>query len=185
MKELSLHILDIAQNSITAGASLVNIIVGESAFSDAITIDIIDDGCGMSKELLARVISPFTTSRTTRKVGLGIPMFKHGAESCGGSFEIDSVEGAGTSLRAVYQLSHIDRPPLGDIAETILTLIVCNPDKPDFEFAYKTDDGEYRLDTREIREILDGVPLNEPDVVSWLKENLTEGIEDARKGDGK
>ncbi len=182
MKELSLHILDIAQNSITAGASLVNIRVEESVLNDAITIDIIDDGCGMSKELLARVISPFTTSRTTRKVGLGVPMFKHGAESCGGSFEIDSAEGAGTSLRAVYGLSHIDRPPLGDIGGTILTLIICNPDKPDFEFVYKTDAGEYRLDTREIREVLEGEPLNEPDVMSWLKENLAEGIEEARGG---
>lgn len=176
MKELSLHILDIAQNSITAGASLVTIQIDENEWRDTITIDIIDDGCGMSAELLQKVTSPFTTSRTTRKVGLGVPMFKHGAESCGGYFEIDSVVGAGTSLRALYQLSHIDRPPLGDIAETIFTLIICNPEKPEFEFIYKLGAEQYRLDTREIRGVLGEVPLNEPDVAAWIKENLNEGI---------
>jgi len=116
MRDISLHILDIAENSIRAGASLIGISVIMSDSADTLTVEITDNGCGMSREMTERAVSPFTTSRTTRKVGLGIPLFAAGCESTGGSLTIESAPGEGTKLTAVYRNSHIDRPPLGDIA---------------------------------------------------------------------
>lgn len=173
MTELSLNVLDVAENSTRAGASLVEITVDADFPSDRLTIVIRDDGCGMTPEQVARVTDPFFTSRTTRKVGLGVPFFKYAAESTGGSFGIVSAPGAGTTVTAVFVLSHIDRMPLGDITGTIHTLVVYHPDT-DFLYTYRYNGREFRLDTREFRQILEGVPFDAPEVSAYIRDYLTE-----------
>ena len=182
MKDLSLHVMDIAQNSIVAGASLIQIGVKVEHQKDHMSISIEDNGCGMDAEMVEAVVSPFTTSRTTRKVGLGIPMFKAGAESCDGDFELRSTPGVGTYIAASYRISHLDRPPLGDMAETMLALVVCNPEL-DFVYDYTVDGEEYLFDTRMIRETLGNVvPLNLPEVAAWIRDYLKEGINELNGG---
>ncbi|MEF9989545.1 MAG: ATP-binding protein [Christensenellaceae bacterium] len=174
MKEISLHIMDIAQNSITAEATLIGIAADIQYEQNTISITITDNGRGMSPEMLAGVTSPFVTTRTTRKVGLGIPLFAAGAEGSGGSFEICSELGKGTTLKAIYILNNIDRPPIGDFAGTVHSLIVCNPDI-DFVISVSIDGNIETLDTREIRETLgEDVPIDMPDVSSWIRDSLNE-----------
>ena len=176
MFELSLHILDLVQNAISAGASLVEmeIVMDESA--NKLTITLTDDGCGMDAALTKRVCSPFATTRTTRKVGLGIPMFTQLAQQCGGGLSIDSKVGQGTRLSAWFQLKNIDLPPMGDLRGTLCALILGAPDKPDFVLDYRVNDQAFVFDTRQIRALLGGVGLNEPDVLGWIGEYITEGI---------
>jgi len=182
MKDLSLHVMDIAQNSIAAGASLIHISVKVDHEEDRMSISVEDTGCGMDAAMVEAVVSPFTTSRTTRKVGLGIPMFKAGAESCDGDFELRSKPGEGTYISASYRISHLDRPPLGDMAETMLALVACNPDL-DFVYEYVVDGGEYLFDTRMIREMLgQEIPLNFPDITAWIRDYLREGINELNGG---
>ncbi len=176
MFELSLHILDLVQNSISAGATLVVIEILIDTGRDSMTITIADDGCGMDAQLLSRVTSPFATTRTTRKVGLGVPMFKQCAEMCGGAFVIESTVGIGTKLIASFGYTHVDRPPIGDLAGTMQSLVLGSPVKPDFVLSYAMDGREFQFDTREIRQALGGVSLSEPAVLSWIKEALDEGI---------
>lgn len=175
MRDLSLHLLDLAQNSIKAGASLVTmrIEVDEAGW---LTFTLGDDGCGMSEELLKRVTSPFATTRTTRKVGLGIPMMMENAQRAGGDMTITSKVGEGTTLTVTYDTRNIDSLPLGDLAGTVLSLILVNPDRPDFLFEAKSPRGEGSFDTREVRAVLCGVPLNEPAVTAWMKDALEETI---------
>ena len=142
MKELSLHLLDIAQNSISAGAGNIEIYVCESVEKDRMILSITDDGRGMSKDFLSRVADPFTTTRKTRKVGMGIPLFKLAAELTGGTFSIDSTLGKGTVVTAVFIPSHIDMPPLGDMTGTMLALIQGSP-QLEFVYRHKTDRGEF------------------------------------------
>ena len=177
MKEIALHIMDIVQNSITAGAGFITIGVFIDKERDTLAVEIGDNGKGMDADMLARVTSPFTTTRTTRKVGLGISLLKAGAEAADGSFQISSQPGRGTQVRAVYGLSHIDRPPLGDIASVIHTLMVCNPE---IDFAFETGCGEkaFAANTAEIKETLDGVPITQSEVSVWLIEYLREGIDE-------
>ena len=171
MRDLSLHLLDLIQNSVKAGASLIEIIITEKA--GLLTIELNDNGCGMSEEFLQRVESPFTTTRTTRKVGMGIPLFRLAAEQTGGSFEITSKKGVGTSTKAVFHSDSIDFTPLGDMTSTVTVLISMNTDR-DFIYRRSADEKEFVLDTREIKNILDGVPLDNPDVVQWMKEYIDE-----------
>lgn len=178
MFELSLHILDLVQNSITAGATLVVIEIVIDTEKDTMSITIRDNGKGMNPELLNRVTSPFATTRTTRKVGLGVPMFKQCAEMCGGSFQISSTEGVGTELIARFRKSHFDLPPLGDLPGTMQSLIIGAPDMPEFRLHYRVDDRTFDFDTVEIRQALAGVPLNAPDVIVWIGEALKEGIQE-------
>lgn len=174
MKEISLHIMDIVQNSITADATLIEVSMDISIGKDALTVLIRDNGKGMNREMLDGVTSPFVTTRTTRRVGLGIPLFKAGAEATGGRFYIDSEPGKGTVLQADYVFSHLDRPPIGDFAGTMHTLIVCNPTL-DFVVTFSYGGERETLDTREVRQVLgDDVPLDTPDVSVWLRENLDE-----------
>ncbi len=174
MRELSLHILDIAQNSVTAGAKWVKIGVYEDTKSDNLTITIEDDGCGMPPEFLKKVTDPFTTKRTTRKVGLGIPLFKLAAENADGSFDISSELGKGTVVKATFVRSHIDRQPLGNLAETILGLVTAY-ENVDFLYTHQMDDKEFVFDTAAIKEVLDGVSLSTPDVYMWISEYIAEG----------
>ena len=173
MRDLSMHVLDIAQNSIKAQAALVEIlfVIDESRM---LTFTVTDNGCGMTPDFLARVTDPFTTTRTTRKVGLGIPMLQQSAEMCGGSFGIQSRQGAGTTIHATFDLNNIDCIPMGAICDTLLTLVVLNPDGPEFVFRASSPAAEASFDTREVRQALGGVSLNEPDVAAWIKASIEE-----------
>lgn len=171
MRELSMHILDLAQNSIVAGASLIEIDVIADTNADTLKIAIRDNGKGMSPEFVARVQDPFTTTRTTRRVGLGIPMFAEAARECDGDLAVQSELGKGTMVEATFKLSHIDRAPLGDMASTLIALIAANPNI-DFRYRQQIDASEFILDTREIKTQLDGVPINENAVLKWLGEYI-------------
>lgn len=185
MTEISLNVLDVAENSVKAGAKLVVITVKTDMVDDKLTITIEDDGCGMTEEQVAQVTDPFFTSRTTRKVGLGVPFFKYAAESTGGSFTIVSEAGTGTKVTADFVLSHIDRMPLGDISGTIHTLVVYHPD---IEFVYHYQYREspppsgpaecnvksFTLDTREFREVIGDIPFDTPEISSYILEYLQE-----------
>lgn len=173
MRELSLNVMDVAQNSVRAEATLVRISVTDSDKEDRLTIVIADDGCGMTDEQVQQVIDPFFTTRTTRKVGLGVPLFKLSAEQTGGSFDIQSEKGVGTTTTASYVKSHVDMTPLGDINSTVKILIQCNPDI-DFVYTCTTDAGSFTLDTRELREVLGDVSLDTPDVLEWIADYLEE-----------
>ncbi len=181
MNEISLHILDIAENSIAAGATRIGIEVVEDTARDSMTVAITDDGCGMDSEQAARAEDPFTTSRSTRKVGLGIPLFKAGCLGCEGNFEIKSAPGAGTAVRGSYRLSHVDRPPLGDIAGTVFLLIASNP-ALDIRYRHMSDGKLCELDTAEVRSALGEVPLDNPDVLEWLRQNLIDMENDLHGG---
>lgn len=183
MRELSLNVMDIAQNSVRAEATLIMITVEESKKTDLMTITIEDNGCGMTDEQVQSVIDPFFTSRSTRKVGLGIPLFKLASEQTGGTFDIQSKPGEGTKTSASFYMSSIDMTPLGDINSTISILIRCNPDI-DFIFTHSTDLDSFTLDTRELREVLgEDVPLDTPDVLSWIEEYLKENTQNIYGGE--
>lgn len=177
MKELSLNILDIAENSVKAGATLTEISIEENG--EILALTVADNGCGMSEEVLRSVTDPFYTTRTTRKVGMGIPLLKLEAELTGGGLEISSKHISeypsehGTRVRAVFYKNHIDFTPLGDVTESIVTLIQGHPDR-DFLFTHKTEEREVTLDTRELREALEGVPLDTYEVIKWIREYLNE-----------
>ena len=181
MPEISLNILDVAENSVRAKASLIEITVSVKPKEDTLSVIIRDDGCGMTADQVKRAQDPFFTTRTTRIVGLGLPFFKQAAESTGGTFSINSEKGIGTivkavfilsHIKAVFILSHIDRMPLGDISSTIHTLIVFN-EQIDFKYTYEYDDKGFILDTREMREMLgDEISFMEPEVSLFIWEYL-------------
>ena len=180
MKELSLNILDVAENSVKAGATLTQILVTEEG--NLLTIEIVDDGCGMSEDAVRSVVDPFYTTRTTRKVGMGIPLLKLACEQTEGELAIESVtaeanpEQHGTHVTATFHTDHIDFTPLGDVSESILTLIQGHPDT-DFLFRHVRDGQVVELDTRQLREVLEDVPLNSYDVMQWVGEYLREQYE--------
>ena len=172
MKELSLHILDIAQNSLSAGCTRLDLTAAEHG--DELTLVIADDGRGMSREFLASVTDPFTTTRTTRKVGLGLPLLRLAAEQTGGSLAIESAPGMGTTVTAVFHTGHIDCPPLGDMALTVALLV---QGAPEVEVTYTRESGRgsFTFDTRQVRQILGPeISLAEPEVFSWIQGYLAE-----------
>lgn len=179
MQEISLNILDLAQNSLTAGADLIEIRVDERPESDRLKVCIRDNGRGMTPEQVRRVTDPFYTTRTTRPVGLGVPFFKMAAEMTGGRFTVVSVPGKGTAVIAQFVPSHVDCMPLGDVSDTIGTLIACNPDV-NFRYMRRLGGRKFVLDTREMRRILGDVPLNAPDVTVFVQEYLRSGEEEIR-----
>jgi hypothetical protein len=195
MRELSMHILDLAQNSISAGATRLEI--GVTAFTavfrdfgsiqsdesdeieipkhkpDTLTITIRDNGNGMSEDFAARVKDPFTTTRTVRRVGLGIPMFAESAMACDGDLTVESSPGNGTTVTAWFKLSHIDRAPLGDIAATLVSIIAANPEMS-VRYVQRVDGEEFVLDTDDVKAQLDGVPINEGAVLRWIGDYVRE-----------
>ena len=174
MKEISLNILDIAENSVKAKASLTEIYVDE--LGDMLTLTIKDDGCGMDEQTVKSVIDPFYTTRKTRKVGLGIPLLKLACEQTGGKMSITSQIGVGTTVTAVFFKNHIDFTPLGDVTSSIVTLIQGHPET-DFLFRHTTENGCVELDTRELRTVLEDVPLDAYEVICWIRDNLGEQYE--------
>ena len=181
MQELSMNILDIAENSVRAGASLIEIEIDVQPENDFMSIIISDNGCGMTHEQLKSVTDPFFTTRTTRKIGLGVPFFKMAAELTGGRMEIQSAVGNGTKVTAHFILSSIDCMPLGDINETVSTLIHCNPNI-DFVFRRRYENSEIILDTREFRRILNGIELNDRKVSQFIREYLKENTDELLSG---
>jgi len=182
MKELALHILDLVQNSITAAANLVEIEINENIEDDILTIILKDNGYGMDNEEAQRVKDPFVTSRTTRKVGLGIPLMLAACQRCEGDLVIESQKNVGTKLIATFKHSHIDRAPIGNITETMVSLIL-GADNVDFLYTHKINQEEFCFDTREIRQTLgEEVPLSEPSVLDWIKGYINEGLSNLRGG---
>jgi nitrogen fixation/metabolism regulation signal transduction histidine kinase len=177
MQDLSLHILDVAENGVTAGANLIEISIIEDIPHDSLTVIIQDNGRGMSKTFLSKALDPFVTTRTTRKIGLGLSLFQQAAQTAEGELGIESEEGRGTRVTATMRHSHLDRKPLGDVGETIVTLINGNPDV-DFVFTHTVNRLTYSLDTRELRSQLGEVPINHPQVVALIRENLISGLKE-------
>ncbi len=184
MKELSLNILDITENSVKAGATLTEINISET--ENVLVLTITDNGCGMTREILDSVTNPFTTTRTTRKVGMGIPLLKLAAEQTGGEVEITSrhesefPESHGTIVKAIFHKNHIDFTPLGDVISTVTTLIQGHPET-DFLFIHTIGENAVMLDTRELRETLEGVPLSTYEVIKWIEEYLNEQYSESLK----
>ena len=181
MREIALHMLDIAENSVAAGAGVIEITVEEDLPDDRLKLIVQDNGPGMPAELLQRVTNPFVTSRTTRKVGLGIPLLKAAAEACQGYFCLDSILGQGTRLAVEFQRSHIDRMPLGDLAGTWLTLIIAYPEVHWlFQYQAKIQGSavstEFTFDDAPIKQELAGVPLTEPSILAFIRQLLQEGV---------
>lgn len=185
MNELSLYILDITQNSITADSKNVHLTIERSFKKNLLTIDIIDDGRGMDEETVKKVVDPFFTTRTTRKVGLGIPLFKELCELCEGGLNIESKVGVGTHLIATFKLDSIDLPPLGNLIDTLYILIT-NPQNVEIYYKEVVEkiDGtikEFNFSTVEIKEALDGMSLNEPFVMEWFKDYVRGGEQELVK----
>ena len=175
MRELADNILDIAQNSISAGASLVEIDITVDHSRDAVSLRFADDGCGMSAEMAQAVCDPFTTTRKTRKVGLGLPLLRMTAQATGGDFAIDSEIGRGTTVSVSFGLDHIDRPPMGDVPGSLFTLVLMNPGT-DFLFIYDSDGKNFTFDTRMVKEAVAPIPLDTPEISAWIKDCLYQEI---------
>ncbi len=171
---MSLHILDLLENSVEAGASKIRLSIREDLQRDWMTIEIVDDGCGMSKELTEQVLDPFYTTRKTRHVGLGLPLFSEAARRCGGELVIQSKPGEGTRVEATFRHSHIDRAPLGDMPTALLAILLSS--RPvDLDYCHRVGLREFGFNSSEIRKGLEGVPLNHPKVRDWISQSLREG----------
>jgi len=181
MRELADNILDIAQNSISAKASLVEIDITVDHSRDVVSLRFADDGCGMSAEMAQAVCDPFTTTRKTRKVGLGLPLLKMTAQATGGEFAIESQIGKGTTVSVSFGLSHIDRPPMGDVPGSLFTLVLMNP-QTDFLFIYDYDGKRFAFDTREIKEAVAPIPIDNPEISAWIKDCLYQEITELHGG---
>lgn len=181
MRELADNIMDIAQNSISAGASLVEIEISVSHEKDSIGFVFRDNGCGMSPEMVKSVAEPFTTTRKTRKVGLGLPLLSQTAMMTGGDFGIQSEVGRGTTVTVSFGLSNIDRPPMGDTSGALFSLVLMNPDI-DFVFVYDYDGNRFEFDTREISKMVAPIPLTNPEISAWIKECLYQEISELHGG---
>jgi len=175
LRELALHLLDIAENSVAAQAKNITLTVKEDLVNDRLRLVVQDDGKGMDADMVARVVDPFVTSRTTRKVGLGIPLLKEAAEACKGFLKIDSAPGKGTTLTVEFQHSNIDRMPLGDVAGTVLSLVVAFPNIH-WRLIYQVNQKTFEFDDQPVKEALEGISLTEPEVIGYLRNSLSEGI---------
>jgi len=173
MEDLSLHILDIAENSISVGAKNIEIVIVEDISKDIMTLEINDDGKGMTPDVVKAVINPFYTTRTTRKVGLGLAFLDEAAKTANGRVEIQSSPAVGTKVKATFQISHIDRKPLGDMAATITMLVAGNPGI-NFTYRYEHDGQTFAFDTKEIKARLHGLDLNCPDTLMFIRDYITE-----------
>jgi hypothetical protein len=180
MEDLSLHILDIVENSVEARAKKVKIRLEENLGRDLLTLEIVDDGNGMNKWVVKKVLDPFFTTKKTRAIGLGLPLLAEAAKAANGRLVIQSRPGRGTKVKATFELSHIDTKPIGDIAQTLMALIVGHPEM-DFLYRHQVDDRLFSLNTREIKKKLSPLPINCPEVISFVKKNLKEGLANIRR----
>jgi K+-sensing histidine kinase KdpD len=176
LEDLSLHILDIIENSVAAGATHIKIIIDEDIASNVLTIKIEDNGRGMDKDTLDKALDPFYTTKKTRRVGLGLSMLAQATQESEGSFDIKSRPGKGTRVTAKFVYDHIDRKPLGNMAETITTCIAGSGSQTDLIYRHSRDDQEFIFDTKEIKERLNGVAIDNPEIVSFLKQQIEDGL---------
>lgn len=182
MTELSLHILDIVQNSIKAGATLVEVKVNEDMVANRLVIEINDNGCGMEEEFLKDVVNPFRTTRTTRKVGLGLSLLKNACELTGGNLYIASEVGVGTKVKATFVHDSIDRQPLGDMAST-MSAIIGGHDKIDYIYVHSINNDSFEFSTKEIRKVLgEEIELSNLDVLNWIETYIAEQEENLNGG---
>lgn len=179
MEDLSLHILDIAENSITAGASKIQIKITEDIEKNLLRIEITDNGRGMDEETIKMAYDPFFTTKTTRRVGLGIPLIAQAARESMGNISIMSKSGEGTTITANFQYNHIDRKPAGDIAKTLTVLIAANPEI-DFIYEHRRNDSTYHMDTIEIKTNLGDVPINDPKVIKFIKDDISKWLNNTK-----
>jgi len=175
MKDIALHILDIVHNATRAQATKISISIDEDTDENSYALCIEDNGKGIDPKMLPEIFDPWTTSRKTRKVGMGLPLLQHNARQAGGDLVIDSVPGTGTKIEADFEHQHIDRPPAGDLAGVILQLLSSFPDIQ-FIYTHKARGGMFKIDSEEIRETLDGVSLNEPEIRNYIREMITENL---------
>lgn len=175
MLELSLHILDIVENSTRAGATVIGLTIIEDTVKNNLFLEIKDNGSGMSEDVLKKVIDPFFTTKTVRNVGLGLPLLAQAAERTDGKFIIESKGGEGTRVAVNFKLRHIDRQPLGDISGTVVTIIAGNPDV-EFIYRHQHDGQVYILDTTEIKREIEDIPINHVDVLNFIRSHITEGL---------
>lgn len=180
MEDISLHILDIAENSIAAQAKRIKIRIQESRKKDLLCLEIEDNGRGMDRETLNKALDPFFTTKKTRRFGFGLSLLSESAKAAEGSFQIKSNPGKGTKVIATFKASHIDTLPLGDIPQTMISLILGHPEI-DLIYSHTTDEGKYTIDTKDIKAQLNGVPLNSPEVLRFIKKHLIEGIATLRR----
>lgn len=173
MRELSLHILDIVQNSLSAGAGLIHIIVEEDTVRDIFYITIEDNGRGMDAEQAKKALDPFYTTRKTRRVGLGLSLLQANAQACEGDLSLDSIPGKGTTVKVLFRHSHLDRAPLGDMPSTMATLISGAP-HVEYIYIHRINDKSIYFTTAEMRSALGDVPLSTPEVLEWLHSYLQE-----------
>ena len=179
MLELAAHILDIAENSVRAGARLIEIDVDEDTANDSLSIEIIDDGHGMKQEEIKKALDPFYTTKTVRRVGLGIPLLADAAQRSGGHLNLESQEGKGTTIKSTFGLSHVDRQPMGSIISTLIILIAGNSDV-DFFYKHRHNDQRFEIDTREIRKEIMDVPINHPEILKYIRGVLEEGFSEIK-----
>jgi hypothetical protein len=185
LEDLSQHVLDIAENSIAADATDVSVEIVEDKAENRLSMTVEDNGHGMSPEFLSRVTDPFTTTRTTRRVGMGIPFLKQSAELCGGEFILRSQVGVGTHTEAVFACDSIDRPPLGDVPATIMALFMGHPDI-NWRYVHKINGEEFSLSTEELVEVLeDRELLRTTEVGLWIRDQIKEALEGMRGGNGE
>ena len=175
MKELSLHILDLAENSIKARATIVRINIKEDLNNDLLSIVVEDNGSGMDEEFLKIVDDPFVTTRTTRNVGLGLSLMKAATIRCDGSFSIDSVKGNGTKVKSTFKHTHIDRAPIGDMGQTIVALINHN-DSIEYVYTHDIHEQSFVFDTKEIKKLLEGVSIKNNEILLWINEYINDSI---------
>lgn len=175
VEDLCFHIVDLVQNSVAAGARTVTLALDESLARDSLVIEVADDGRGMDAATLGRVQDPFFTSKGFKKVGLGIPLLKATTQVCRGDFRITSAPGAGTSVQARLQRSHLDCPPLGDLEATLLTLLV-TLEQVDLRFSYRSERGEFSVSSADVRAQAGDLPLSHPDMFRFLKDYIHEGL---------
>jgi signal transduction histidine kinase len=171
MEDLSLHVLDVVENSVAAGAMSVRITIREDRQNDVLSVEIADDGCGMTDAVLRQARDPFFTTRDTRRVGLGLSLFEQAAKAAGGDLKIESRPDVGTVVRARFKYSHIDRKPLGDMAGTLFTLILANP-AVEFTYTHERDGSTFSLGTKEIKTRLGLVPLTSPQGITAVRESI-------------
>jgi hypothetical protein len=175
MDEIASHIIDIVANSVRAQARNISVTIIKATEEGTLTLSIKDDGVGMDSTAAQKVLDPFYSTKAGKKVGLGVPLLKGTAETTGGSFHLSSAVGVGTEIFASFDIHHPDLPPLGNLRDTILVLVIGNPET-DFHFQVTTDSKDFVLDTKEIRGVLDGVPINHPDVITFLSKYLDENM---------
>jgi hypothetical protein len=177
VQDLSLHILDIVENSLAAGAKRVEIRIVEDLRADRMTVEINDDGSGMDEDMVRKALDPFFTTKTVRRVGLGLPLLAEACRMSNGELRLDSCPGKGTRVKATFQHSHIDRKPVGRMGDTLITLVVGHPEV-ELLYEHRKDGRSFSLDTREIKSDLGDVPLNAPPVVSALRTLILSGLEE-------